>query len=272
MRAGAALRRPGAVGARLGSALTPGPRLRRRALLAVLLAALLGALYMVWLRDSSLVAVERVTVTGVPAEDGARIRAALSSTAETMTTLHVDRDRLDRAAQAFPAVARVEASPDFPDAMTIHVVEHRPVALLEGAGEGVPVAADGSVLSGVAVDGELPVVDVSRAPQGDALPAGAAREAVAVAGTAPGAIVRRLDSVEREDGARGLVAQIDEGPEIVFGTTAQLGAKWAAATRVLADEGAAEAAYVDVRIPGRPVAGGLSAEAVTPPVDPLAVQ
>ena len=64
------------------------------ALLAVLL--VLGGVYRFWARDSSLVSVEHVTVTGVTADDAKRVRSALAATARTMTTLHVREDRLTR--------------------------------------------------------------------------------------------------------------------------------------------------------------------------------
>ncbi len=246
------------------SALTPSRRLRRRALVALLVAGALTALYMLWLRDSSLVAVENVTVTGLTSRDADRVRVALASTAETMTTLHVDEARLQRAAAAFPVVARIEAKADFPNAMTIRVIEHRPAALIESNGRRLPVAGDGSVLSGIRVEGDLPTIDLHVAMPQSQLGPGAARDSAAVAGAAPAVILRRVDSLAREGGTRGVVAQIADGPEIVFGTADRLAAKWAAAIRVLADEDAAGAAYVDVRIPERPVAGGLAVETVAP--------
>jgi cell division protein FtsQ len=263
------LRRPGLSVSRLRAALAPSPRLKRRLVVAVLLAALTAALYMLWLRDSSLVAVEQVQVTGLTSRDAERVRAALAGTAETMTTLHIDRGRLEEAVAAFPVVAAIEVTPDFPNGLTIHVVEHRPAALLDVDGHRVPVAGDGSVLAGLPVEGKLPTIDFSGpTPQG-ALPPGAARDAARVAGGAPAVITRRLESIGREGGARGVVAQIEDGPEIVFGRAEQVGAKWAAAVRVLADDEASGAAYVDVRIPERPVAGGLPVETVAP-VAPIA--
>jgi cell division protein FtsQ len=259
-----AIRRPADTLARLRAALTPSRRIRRRALIALLVAGLLTALYVLWLRDSSLVAVESVTVTGLTSRDADRVRVALASTAETMTTLHVDEARLERAAAAFPVVAAIDAQPDFPNGMTIRVIEHRPAALIEANGRRLPVAGDGSVLSGLPVEGDLPTIDLHVAMPQAQLGPGAARDSAAVAGAAAAAILRRLDSLAREGGARGVVAQIEDGPEIVFGTADQLRAKWAAALRVLADEDAAGAAYVDVRIPERPVAGGLAVETVAP--------
>ena len=49
------------------------------------------------------------------------------------------------------------------------------------------------------------------------------------------------------------------GPSSSSATPAQVRAKWIAATRVLADPEAAGATYIDVRLPGRPAAGGLPA-------------
>lgn len=271
--AGAGLvRQPAGASARMRAALTPDPRLRRRlivaALLAALLAALIGGLYFAWLRDSSLVAVEQVSVTGLTSRDSDRLRAALTSTAETMTTLHVEPERLERAAAAFPAVAGLEIERDFPHGLRIHVIEHRPAAVLDVDGRSVPVAGDGSVLAGMPVGGDLPTIELSRSLPERRLPPGAARDAALVAGGAPAVIARRLDSVGREGGARGVVVQVEDGPEIVFGDAERVSAKWAAALRVLADEEAAGAAYVDVRIPARPVAGGVAVETVTP-VAPL---
>lgn len=265
----AALRRPGASAARARAALTPSPRTRRRLLVAIVLAALLAAFYMLWLRDSSLVAVDEVTVTGLTSRDADRVRVALASTAETMTTLHVDEGRLEDAAAAFPVVARIEAQPDFPHGMTIHVIEHRPVALAVADGRKQPLAGDGSVLEGIAVEGDLPTIDLYVAMPQRRLGPGAARDAARVAGAAPAVISRRVESLAREGGARGVVAELEDGTELVFGTADRLAAKWAAAFRVLADDEADGATYVDVRIPERPVAGGLATTTVAP-VPPVA--
>lgn len=260
-----ALRRPTAASLKgLRAALTPGPRTRRRLLVGLVVAALLTAVYMLWLRDSSFVAIERVEVTGLTSRDADRVRVALASTAETMTTLHVDEARLQDAAAAFPVVARIEAQPDFPHGMTIRVIEHRPVAIADADGREQPLAGDGSILEGIKVEGDLPKIDLAVAMPQDRLGPGAARDAARVAGAAPPVIARRLESLAREGGARGVVAQLEDGTELVFGTPDRAAAKWVAALRVLADADADGATYIDVRIPERPVAGGLAAATVTP--------
>jgi len=260
--------RPPRAAGRLRAALTPGPRARRGLIVAGLVVALLAGLYMLWLRDSSLVAVDDVTVTGVQGRDAERIRTALVATAETMTTLHVDRERLANAAAAFPSVARVEATPDFPNGLRIEVVEHRPVAIAQAGGRSQPLAADGSVLAGIRASDDLPKIDLAVAMPARRLGPGAARDAAAVAGAAPAKFVGRVESIGRKGGAMGVVATLDDGTELIFGAPAQLAAKWAAAVRVLADDDAQGATYLDVRIPERPVAGGL-APVVAPTYDPI---
>ena len=119
-------------------------------LVALALVALIGAVgYFGWLRDSSLVAVERVTVTGLGTRDAAEMRAALVAAGRRMTTLHVRERELALALGRFPVVREVKATPDFPDRLVVRVVERRAVATVRTApGAGVPVAADGTLLRG----------------------------------------------------------------------------------------------------------------------------
>jgi hypothetical protein len=56
--------------------------------------------------------------------------------------------------------------------------------------------------------------------------------------------------------------QLRSGPSVYFGDSADLDAKWLAATEVLADPGSAGASYIDVTDPSRPAAGA-SPAAVT---------
>ena len=83
-------------------------KLRRRLLVLALVALALAAGYLLWLRDSSLVAIERVTVTGAEGEPG--VEAALAAAATEMTTLHVDETASARSRTCVRA--RAQASPD----------------------------------------------------------------------------------------------------------------------------------------------------------------
>src|SRR5207244_3598756 len=56
---------------------------------------------------------------------------------------------------------------------------------------------------------------------------------------------------------KGLVAYIRSGPEVILGPPVELGFKWTAAAAILADPTSRGASYIDVRLPDRPVAGGL---------------
>lgn len=243
--------------------LASSPRARRRFVIAALLAAVLGAGYLLWLRDSGLVAVKEVEVTGLTGRDSERVRTALDGAARGMTTLHVDRDALEAAAAPFPVVQAVEVETDFPSGLRVTVIEHRPVAVLVSGDRRIPVAGDGSVLSGLPTEGSLPEIHTAVAIPAAQLEPGATLDAARVAGGAPGVLVTRLDQVEREE-ARGLVVSVEDGPELIFGTAERLTAKWAAAVRVLADPDAAGAEYLDLRLPERPAAGGLAVETVVP--------
>ena len=227
------------------------------------MAGLLGASYLLWLRDSSLVQVRTVEVTGLGGPASERIRAALTATARGMTTLHVDRDKLERAASAFPALRGIEVHPDFPHGMRIHLLSHRPVALLAAGSRRVAVGADGTVLTGLPAKGHLPLIRVSGAIPVRQVPQGAALARVRVAGGIPPVLRSRVTEVVSERG-KGVVVRLDDGPKLIFGDAGRIAAKWAAAVGVLADPGAAAAAYVDVRIPGRPAAGGLPVKTVAP--------
>jgi cell division protein FtsQ len=256
-----------AVGRRLGSPwrALPSipPRWRRRLLMLGAVAALLAAGYQLWLRDSSFVAVEKVTITGLSTSDAERVRVSLTAAGRSMTTLHVDHESLERAVAGYSVVRELEVTTDFPHGMHIHVVEHVAAAIAAGDDGRIPVAGDGTILRGLPVEGRLPTIEVEGGLGTERLRDGSARSAVAIAGAAPDLLRPRIAEIERDD-EHGLVAQLREGPELFFGDPTDLRAKWAAAARVLADLEASGASYIDLRLPGRPAAGGLPAETVTP--------
>ena len=239
------------------------PRMKRRLLALAVACLALAAVYQLWFRDSSLVEVERVQVTGLTSSDAKRVRAALTSAGRTMTTLHVNRAALDRAVETYPVIRGLDVQPDFPHGLRIHVIEYQPAAIAVAGGSHVPVAGDGTILRGVSVDGQLPTIDVDGAIGAKALDDPTARGAAAVAGAAPAVLRSRIDDVEHT--GEGYVADLRDGPELIFGRPTQLRAKWAAAARILADLEARGASYLDLRLPGRPAVGGLAAQTVEPP-------
>jgi cell division protein FtsQ len=229
------------------------PRLRPRILIGMIVVlALLGGAW-VWFRDSSLVAVQRVTVTGASGPDAASIRQALISAAENMTTLDVSTGQLNTAVAPYPDVKRLRVSTQFPHAMRIRVIEQIPVAVVSVAGRSIEVAGDGTLLHSLAGASSLPAIPVEVPPGGTRL-TGAALAAVRVLGAAPYQLLPHISQVTTI-ARHGLTAQLRNGPSIYFGDAQQLSAKWTAAAAVLAASDSAGAVYIDVSDPERPAAG-----------------
>jgi len=247
-------------------ALVPGRlrRLRRLGVLVAVLGLAGSAGYLFWLRDSSLVGVERVSVNGVHGQNAVGIRSALRAAGRDQTTLHVDVGDLRSAVDGYPEVKDLRVSTDFPHGLRIEVVQHEAVAALTAGRARLAVAADGTLLRRQRTGGRLPVVRMAALPQGGRLEGARALRDVALLAAAP---ARLRPRVLRVTGGRGgLNVVLRRGPRLIFGPPVRVAAKWAAATRVLADAGSAGARYLDVRIPERPVAGGL----VPDPSAPLA--
>ena len=270
---------PGRIRAR-PARLSLTPRMRRRLVLAAVAALMLAALYHLWLRDSSLVAVNDVEVTGLTTKDGPRIRATLASVAEDMTTLHVRVDELEEAARQFPIIGAIHVERDFPHGLRIEIEERRPAALVSVDGVPLPVAGDGTVLRGLRPPEGLPLLRMEKPATDGRVTDPRTLRALLVAGAAPGGLPQRIDRVG-EGPEQGIVVQLQDGPDIIFGDADFAVEKWTAALRVLADPDAAGATYIDVRLPERPVAGGLPVETIEPvapagevlppPVAPVAV-
>jgi cell division protein FtsQ len=244
---------------RLPRLLSPSAHWRRRLIAIVVLAAALSAGYFFWLRDSSLVRVEHVRVSGLDTPDAARVRAKLAVAARKMTTLNLNPAALRRAVADEPVVHSLTVQADFPHGLTIQIVENRPVAMLVAGGRELAVAPDGTVLPGAKVARALPAVRVGRLPERGQMLDGPALERVAVAAAAPPRLLARVDSISIQDG-RGAVAELQDGPPIYFGRPIELERKWVAAAGVLAQQSSRGATYIDVRMPERPVAGGLGIE------------
>ena len=242
-----------------------GAHWRRRLVLLVLIGVALSAAYMLWFRDSSLVRVERVEVTGLAiAPNAGEIRAELTSAAERMTTLHLDREKLERIAARSPVVHAIEVRPDFPHDLSIRVIENKPVALLATDEGRLPVAADGTVLEGIEVDTALPEIrTVAAIPSSGRLDPGGALDRVEVAAAAPPELRAKVASITIQPD-KGYVAELQDGPVVWLGGHDRLAEKWDAAAAILATESSAGAEYLDVRTPERAAAGGLVIE---PPVE-----
>jgi len=240
---------------------------RGRAALLVTLLAVAAAGYFFWFRDSSLVAINDVEVVGATSGEREAIVAELTAAAEEMSTLDVDRGRLEAIATSFVTISDVGIDPNFPHGIRLELTERPPAILVENGDREVPVAADGTILAGVPVPKEhgLPVLDLGGSLGGDALEGDALEQAL-VAGSAP-APLRALIEKVAESKSFGFVVTLEGGIPVRFGSSDGVAAKWRAAAAVLADPKLDYASYVDVRVPGRPAAGGAAPpiEELTPP-------
>jgi len=237
--------------------------MRRRVVAAAIAAAGIAALYHFWVRDSSLVAVNEVEVTGLTTEEGPRIRSMLESIADDMTTLHVRTEELEEAAGTFPVIGSIHVEADFPHGLRIEVTERAAAALVSVDGVPTPVAADGTVLRGLRPPGGLPLLRMEKPAADGRVTDPETRRALLVAGGAPTGFAQRIERVG-EGAEQGIVVALEDGPEIIFGDAALVAEKGTASVRVLAAPDAAGATYLDVRLPDRPVAGGLPVETIEP--------
>jgi cell division protein FtsQ len=229
-------------------------RLRLPVLAAVLVLVLAAGGGWLWLRDSSLVAVNGVTVTGASGPNAGEIDAALEAAAHEMTTLDVNVGRLRAAVAQFPSVRDVKVSTVFPHGMRIRVIEQQAVAALSVPGQRVAVAGDGTVLRDVSASGSLPTVPVGALPAGPRVTDPRTLAMLAVLGAAPYQLLGHVQSVA-DNAVHGVVVQLRDGPSLYFGDPGFEGAKWTAAADVLANPGSTGAGYIDVTDPRRPAAG-----------------
>lgn len=239
-------------------------RAHPRATLAAILAGLLVFLgcFWLWFRDSPFVSISRVEVIGLSGPNIPQIRQALSGAAMQMSTLDVDMTRLRTAADPFPDVKTLSVQTQFPHAVVIRVNEQVPIAQLNLGGRTAAVSRDGTLLQSTAADSRLPLLSVGALPAGNRLTQAASRAALAVLAAAPYRFLGHIQSVG-QSGQNGLVAQLRHGPQLRFGDTTHLRAKWAAALAVLGSSSSQGAPYIDVSDPGRPAAGAPTSATTT---------
>jgi len=231
-------------------ALPSWPRLRLGLVIALVLAGALIAAYMLWFRDSSFVAIEKVEVTGADVPSG--VAAELTAAATGLSTLHLDRGAIEDAVADDPAVAGLKIDTHFPHGVTIDV-ESRPAAGWVDADGGTLVAADGTVL-GTGVDRPAGLPEIAGDGSAGARVDGAELAAAKVLGAVPGPLREQVVKAE-VDGEHGVVAELNGGIELRFGSPAAADQKWRAAAAVLADPELTSATYIDLSAPSRPVVG-----------------
>ncbi len=183
------------------------------------------------------------------------VTAALTEAAKEMTTLNVDDERLEAIAARFATVSAVDFEADFPHAMTLTVTERPPVLLVRSRDRALPVAADGTILSGIEAGGlRVPEVRLAEVPSGTEV-TGEALTLATVAGAAPEPLRPLITGLSTE-GTEGLTVTLEGGIPVYFGDGGRAEERWAAIAAVLADPKIDTLTYVDVRVPERPALGG----------------
>ena len=226
----------------------------RIALITLAVATLVLGGAWLWFRDSPLVAVQQVAITGESGPDAGAIHSALLSAARGMTTLDVDTGQLYASVSAYPVVKSLQVSTQFPHGMRIHVVEELPVAVVVVDGRPVAVASDGTLLHDLARVPTLPRIRLAVPPGGPRLSEHDALESLDAAASAPRPLLSRITQISVVR-THGIVAQLRDGPMVYLGAASRLRRKWSAAVAVLYDPGSEGASYIDVTDPTRPAAG-----------------
>ncbi|MGB2850106.1 MAG: cell division protein FtsQ/DivIB [Solirubrobacterales bacterium] len=234
------------------------PVLKRRLIVAALVLLVLTAAYVFWLRNSSLVAVEKVTITG--AEQHPPVESALRNAATEQTTLNLDLGALEQVVAGDPAVRGISATPDFPHGLAIEVDIREPIGYLKAAG--VVVAGDGVILSrgGERPDGLAAIKVKEEDPVAGGSVKGGALQVASVLGAAPAPLLPTISSAS-VDPDFGVVVELSGGLQLRFGGAGAADLKWQSAATVLADPDLGVAAYLDLSVPERPVAGGVADQA-----------
>jgi cell division septal protein FtsQ len=239
-------------------ATTPPSRRSRGFTIAFVAGAIvvcLAAAYFLWFRNSSLVAVEKVTVTGIEGPEAAEVTETLVGSAKEMTTLNLDEAALAQAVSGFPTVVAVQADTDFPHGLTIDVTGRPPVMVAASGESSVPVAGDGTLLQGVdASEERLVSVKVDSLPARGKLE-GEPLSLARVAGAAPAPLRSLIKAIEVVSG-EGIEVTLKGGIPVKFGDPDALAEKWTAVSTVLANPQVKTLTHLDVRVPGRPAIGG----------------
>lgn len=221
------------------------------ALLVLAVAAYVGA------RTSSVFAIERIRVEGLPAVERESALAALRPL-EGRSLVVVGREDLERRLAPLPGVLAFDYDRAFPNTLVVRAVPEVPLAVLRRGDESWLVSRRGRVLRRV-VRGTLPGLPRVWVPRRTSVAAG-----TTLADEAGGSAVRALALFD-EAGVGGhartvrtsgeLTYVLRSGLEIRLGSVRAAELKLAAAAAIAARlEAGAE--YLDVTVPARPVVGG----------------
>lgn len=228
--------------------------------------------YQYWLRDSSLVEIRDLQITGVTAdsEEGRQIRGAVEVAAGEMTTLHLKPEILNEELSRFPRVRSATIEASFPHAATVTVDQRADGSIFDVGSDELLIATDGTVL-GTAGEGtgELPKIGAGDPPSGDQLEGRTLNQALVL-----GAVPTELRSyVVGSDFKRdGVEVTLSNGLVLLFGDASKADQKWRAAASVIADPDLYDASYVDLSVPRRPAVRGAEGVQTVPETAPETIE
>jgi cell division protein FtsQ len=207
-------------------------------------------------RTTSMFAVDRVAVTGVPNDDAAAVRKALAP-ALGESLLGLDLADLERRAESVPTVASATLDRAFPHTLAIEILPEVPVAVLrQGAGSWL-AAAGGRVIAELEQGQRpgLPRVWLKRDVDvrvGEWLGGAQLRAVNAVAPLVERPLPIPVASVVV--GETGVTLELRSGLELRLGDLSDLAVKLEVARQVI-PQLAGSGDYLDVSVSERPVAG-----------------
>ena len=231
-----------------------------RSLVAGLVIAAACALAYAGARETSVFAVRRIVVTGVPPRAAADVRAALSAL-EGRSLVGLRPDDVARLATALPQVEAVTYDRAFPHTLHVVVEPERPLAVLRSGSDSWLVSRTARVIAKLP-RGARPTLPRIWKPSSTQVAVGwtlasadGAAEVAALAPVQAAGMRGRVATVKLDGGQITYVLR--GGLEVRAGRAAGLPLKLAVARRILART--AVAGYLDVSVPERPV-GGLNPE------------
>ncbi len=184
--------------------------------------------------DSSWLRVQTIRVAGAETLDAVAIAELSGLAGRSMIDLEAADAR--RRLLQVPEIGSVGFRRGWPRGVTIQITERQPVALWSAGGRDLPIAADGTVLSGGAPDGPAPrIVDLTPeralAP-GDRVAGAAIELARRVVAEAPRIAGQAVREVQYSAGV-GLTAVFHNGLRVTFGDERSYDYKVAVLTTLL---------------------------------------
>jgi cell division protein FtsQ len=206
-------------------------------------------------RETGIFALDRIQITGAPPSTAARIRAALRSYVGK-SLVRFDRNDAARRLAAVSEVADARFDRDFPHTLRIRVHLEKPVAVLRRGSDAWVVSSSARVLERLE---KRPYPRLPRIwlPAGTEVSVNSTLAGVGARGVAAVTPLRPLDLAGRVrqvlvgDGQLTLV--LASGTQLRLGDNGDFRLKLSIAKQILPLAGGA--AYVDVSVPERPVAG-----------------